>query len=48
MNRESIMIQRFYTNIIRRSGGGHPTIAEARDDYARLIAARFGPDPLAR
>jgi len=42
------MVQRFYTNILRRSNGGHPTIAEARADYARLIAARYGSNPLSR
>ncbi len=42
------MVQRFYTSIIRHPRRGQPTIAEARDDYARLVAARYGADPLAR
>jgi hypothetical protein len=42
------MVQRYYTNIIRRTGSGHPTMAEVRDDYARLIAARYGAESILR
>ncbi len=42
------MVQRFYFNTIRKPRRGQPTIAEAREDYARLMAARDGADPLAR
>lgn len=42
------MVQRFYTSILRRSNGGHPTMAEVREDYARLIAARYGADSILR
>lgn len=42
------MVQQYYSNIISKPRRGQPTIAEARQDYARHLAARYGANPLGR